>query len=162
MNAAADTVRTVAYASNDVIVVLPHERHLGRGRRSRATKECHVITVKCDLSFGLLQYVRLWKIVAREALVRDLGDATSLQIFRMCATGLAASDLCLVDPLGEPFEVAVAKEGIAVDLNGVKLRQVRKRVLLDRGNDVVREVELLQGGESDEGLVTDGLDLVPG
>ncbi len=50
---------------------------------------------------------------------------------------LASSNLGLVEPLRKPLEVAIAEKRIAVDLDGVELRQVRKSILLDGRDHVV-------------------------
>ena len=144
VDASADAVRAAADVVDDVIVVLPDERHLGRRCRRRSTEERHVVAVQRDLRLRLLQDVRLGEVVAGEALVRDLSDGPALQVFRMSASSLTASDLGFVDPLRKPLEVAIAEQRVAVDLDGVELRKVGEGILLDGGDDVVGEVKLLQ------------------
>jgi hypothetical protein len=79
----------------------------------------------------------------------------------MCTAGLASSHLGLVDPLWEPLQVAVAQQGVAVDLDGVQLWHVNEGILLYSGNDIIQQVQLLQRVKTNEGLVAHGLDLVP-
>ena len=67
-----------------------------------------------------------------------------------------------VDPGREPAEVAVAEEGGDVEEEGGEPGQVEERVLLDRGDDVVGEVQLLQLLQPDQGLGADRLDGVAG
>ena len=63
-----------------------------------------------------------------------------------------------VDPGREPAEVAVAEEGGGVEEEGGEPGQVEERVLLDRGDDVVGEVQLLQLLQPDQDLGADRLD----
>ncbi len=79
----------------------------------------------------------------------------------MGTTSLTTPDFGLIDPTWKPFEVTIAKHRIAVDLDGVKLRQMSKCILLQCRDDVLGQVDLLQRGQSKKGLIADRLDLVP-
>lgn len=90
-----------------------------------------------------------------------LSNKSPFEIFGMGTTSLTTPDFGLIDPTWEPFEVTIAKHRIAVDLDGVKLRQMRKCILLQGRDDVLGQVDLLQRGQSNQGLIADRLDLVP-
>ena len=141
-------------------VLLPDKAHGGWRGGGCSAVQGQVSSSKSDLSLWFDEDVRFGEVLTREQLWLDGNDRLTLQRLRMSTLGGDALEVVDQGELGQPPQVAVAEQGGGVKQQCVQPGQVRERILLQRRDHVLRQVEALQRLEAEQRLVSNRLDRV--